>query len=587
MEVLTFNVDKDRRNLTNDVQNFDIDFKNSPSWVQARQYENQMRQVQVNVQHGDGTPFDLTGANPVLEGFMPDGVHRIIDAKHGVMIDPVNGQFRFDFPAPVFAVSGSYKQIFFRLYRAGKNIATLEFSMEVLADKVISGLVPSDYLTPFEDLYDKLKDYITKANGDFETAMAQWKKDVANLITDLNADVSGINLTITEIKTQLASLEDKIKADGLLTQADLDNALKPISDLMNELNALDEVTIEVDGGTVEPFKTSLSSFKNTINNNSGVARIALLQDIHYQRAAFSEEYGEATTRGLIHIQHFGTLKDVLDLAVYNGDNVHGREAKSNTINRIKQLINTHRLAFDDLPTMWTIGNHDDNNIYFIGKARNENILTLSELENAFEINKTYGYRDFEDKKLRVIVLNSFENPEIIGKDGLPKYTRDYSSVFSANQLTWLSKTLEVPTGYSVIAFTHVPPEGYCNNKPYNDYRNVNHDLMLGLFNAFVEGTSYTASGTNTDYPAQVNVDYSNQGKGNLIGIVTGHEHRDVEPQVINGVRVIERTCNLPAGTGRSIGDISEEAFDVIEIDSVNKHCKFNRFGAGNSLEFDY
>lgn len=434
---------------------------------------------------------------------------------------------------------------------------------------------------------DRVEVLIEQTEGTLKAKLIEWEKLITDLISNKNIDLEQLESRMATVEGNLTILEDKIKADGLLTQADLANALKPISDLMNELNALDDVSIEVDGGTVEPFKTSLSSFKNTINTNSGVAKIALLQDIHYQRASFSGEYGEATTRGLIHIQHFGTLKDVLDLAVYNGDNVHGREVKSNTINRIRQLINTHRLAFDDLPTMWTIGNHDDNNIYFTGENRSENILNLAELENAFEINKTYGYRDFEDKKLRVIVLDSFENPEIIGKDGLPKYTRDYSSVFSANQLTWLSKALEVPTGYSVIAFTHVPPLGYCNNKPYNNYRNVNHDLMLGLFNAFVEGTSYTASGTNTDYPAQISVDYSNQGKGNLIGIVTGHEHRDVEPQVINGVRVIDRTCNLPAGAGRSIGDISEEAFDVIEIDSENKHCKFNRFGAGNSLEFDY
>lgn len=586
---LTFTIGKDKRNLVNDITDFHIDNSTStnPQWLQARQNEDGMRQVFVTVKNEDGSPVNLTDCNYWFQGKLPDGIHKIIDARHGVTLDAQNGKFRFDMPKHAFTVAGSYVQAFFRIVRNGESITTLEFDLTVLADLVYNDLVPSDYITPFEDLYGKLQDYITKANGDFNAAMTQWKKDVADLITELNADIGGINLTITEIKSQLSALEDKIKADNLLTQADLDNALKPISDLMNELNALNDVSIEVDGGTVEPFKTSLSSFKNTINNNSGVAKIALLQDIHYQRAPFIGEYGEATARGLIHIQHFGTLKDVLDLAVYNGDIVHGREVKSNTINRIKQLIHTHRLAFDDLPTMWTIGNHDDNNIYFAGEVRRENILTLAELENAFEINKTYGYRDFGDKKLRVIVLDSFENPEIIGEDGLPKYTRDYSSVFSANQLTWLSKALEVPTGYSVIAFTHVPPLGYCNNKPYIGYHNVNHDLMLGLFNAFVEGTSYTASGTNTDYPAQVNADYSNQGGGHLIGIVTGHEHRDLEPQVINGVRVIERTCNLPAGAGRSIGSVSEEAFDVIEIDSVNKHCKFNRFGAGNSLEFDY
>ncbi|KAF0362524.1 DUF2479 domain-containing protein [Pediococcus acidilactici] len=241
MEVMTFNIDKDRRNLVDDKQNFSIDFHDSKyNWLQARQYEESMRQVEVHVVHGDGSPVDLTGMNPIFEGWLPEGLYRIIDAKHSVMIDAQNGIFRFDFPAPAFQVAGSYKQAFFRLMKDGKSVTTLEFSLDVMADKVISGLVPSDYITPFEDLYFKLKDYIDKANGDFDAAMAQWKKDVANLITELNADVSGINLTITEIKTQLSALEDKIKADGLLTLADF-NILK--DELLNRMDAVEHQDI--------------------------------------------------------------------------------------------------------------------------------------------------------------------------------------------------------------------------------------------------------------------------------------------------------------------------------------------------------
>ena len=241
MEVMTFNIDNDRRNLVDDKQNFNIDFHDSKyNWLQARQYEESMRQVEVHVVHGNGSPVDLTGINPVFEGWMPEGLYRIIDANHSVMIDAQNGIFRFDFPAPAFQIAGSYKQAFFRLMKDGMSVTTLEFSLDVMADKVISGLVPSDYITPFEDLYSKLKDYITNANGDFEAAMAQWKKDVADLITNLNADVSGINLTITEIKTQLSALEDKIKADGLLTQADFD-VFK--NDLINRMNTVEHQDI--------------------------------------------------------------------------------------------------------------------------------------------------------------------------------------------------------------------------------------------------------------------------------------------------------------------------------------------------------
>jgi hypothetical protein len=262
MEVMTFNIDKDRRNLVDDKQNYNIDFHDSKyNWLQARQYEESMRQVEVHVVHGDGSPVDLTGVNPVFEGWLPEGLYRIIDAKHSVMVDAQNGIFRFDFPAPAFQIAGSYKQAFFRLMKDGKSVTTLEFSLDVMADKVISGLVPSDYITPFEDLYNNLKDYVTKSNGDFDTAMTQWKKDVADLITELNADVSGINLTITEIKTQLSALEDKIKADGLFTKADFDKFMSDINDqlaLMASKDELGKLKERVDNSYLEALTLSMT-----------------------------------------------------------------------------------------------------------------------------------------------------------------------------------------------------------------------------------------------------------------------------------------------------------------------------------------
>lgn len=582
---LKFRIGKDKRKLVpiNGFELNDAD-SNNPQWIQGRQNEDGGRQVFVDLEDEDGSPVNLTGANAIFKGVLPGGEYKVWDHKHSTIIDAQAGRFRYTFPKRAMAIAGSYKQAFFEIYREGSKLATLEFNFEVLADLVEENIIPSDYITPFEDLYGKLKEYLVKFNGDFEVAMAQWKKDVADLITELNADVSGINLTITEIKSQLSALEDKIKADGLLTQADLDKALEPISDLMNELNGLSNLDISIDGGVVEPFKSNLSNFASTINTDDNVARIGLLQDIHYQRAVY-KDYGQAVTRGLLHIQHVGMLKDYLDMAVYNGDNVHGRETKDNTIRRVKQLVSTHRLAFGDIPTLWTIGNHDDNNIYFQAEQRVKNIISLSELESALQIDKTYGYHDLNDKKLRVIVLNDFENPEIVGENGLPKYTRDYNSVFSATQIKWLIDALKVPTGYSVVIFTHAPLVGFYNNKPYANYTNVNHDVVLGVIKAYVNGSSYTADGTNTDYPVSVNVDYSNQGKGLFVGMVFGHEHWDGEIQTVDGIRGIERTCNLAAN--RNLNEIDEDAFDVVEIDTANKHCRFNRFGSGNSLEFDY
>lgn len=240
---LKFRIGKDKRKLVpiNGFELNDAD-SNNPQWIQGRQNEDGGRQVFVDLEDEDGSPVNLTGANAIFKGVLPGGEYKIWDHKHSTIIDAQAGRFRYTFPKRAMAIAGSYKQAFFEIYREGNKLATLEFNFEVLADLVEENIIPSDYITPFEDLYSKLKDYITKSNGDFDAAMAQWKKDVANLITELNADVSGINLTITEIKTQLSALETKIAADGLLTVAEFEEFKKQLlSDVNNRVGALEKI----------------------------------------------------------------------------------------------------------------------------------------------------------------------------------------------------------------------------------------------------------------------------------------------------------------------------------------------------------
>lgn len=248
---LTYVIGEDKRNLVDDIQNFQIDFaKNSSKWVQARQYENSMRQVFVDIQNEDHSPFDLTGCNVVFEGLLPDKTSRIYDAKDGVILDPLAGQFRFDMPKQAFAVAGSYVQAFFRITRDGDNVATLEFDMTVLADKVISGLIPADYITPFEDLYGQLETIIETAGNNFKDALNQWVQKftdeftlVTNNLTEFKTDSQALltewrgkfsdavakwdtdyaNLVAAKdaLDAQLKTLAAQIDSKGLITKADL------------------------------------------------------------------------------------------------------------------------------------------------------------------------------------------------------------------------------------------------------------------------------------------------------------------------------------------------------------------------------
>ena len=246
MQTLTYTIGKDRRALVKDIQNFTIDFNDQgvKNWVQARQYERSMRQVFVNVNNDDDNPFNLTGCNVWFEGVLPDKTHKILDAKYAVILDAQNGQFRFDMPAQAFAVAGSYVQAFFRIVRDGQSITTLEFDLEVLADKVISGLIPSDYITPFEDLYDQLEQIVDGADSKLQDKLNEWNKKLQDLFDSLNKMGVDTQTLLQTLQNRIAALEAKIKQDGLFTQAEADTFKQTIT---NQVKALtDQLTNSLD-----------------------------------------------------------------------------------------------------------------------------------------------------------------------------------------------------------------------------------------------------------------------------------------------------------------------------------------------------
>lgn len=248
MQKLTYVIGEDRRALVKDIQQFKIDFDDPgiKNWVQVRQYESTMRQIFVDVKNEDGSPYDLTDVNPVFEGTLPNGVNRVLDSKHGVVLDPLNGQFRFDMPARAFAVAGSYQQAFFRLYRKGQNLSTLEFNLEVLADKVISGIIPSDYITPFEDLYGQLEAILKKGDEDVKKTIEEFTVKFSDLFHRLNDQGELVSSMLQTCQNRLSALEEKIKQNGLFTQGEADLFKQEMKHMFDQLIQTDMVDRTID-----------------------------------------------------------------------------------------------------------------------------------------------------------------------------------------------------------------------------------------------------------------------------------------------------------------------------------------------------
>lgn len=603
---LKFRIGKDKRRLVpiNGFELNDAD-SNNPQWIQGRQNEDGGRQVFVDLEDEDGSPVNLTGANAIFKGVLPGGEYKIWDHKHSTIIDAQAGRFRYTFPKRAMAIAGSYKQAFFEIYREGNKLATLEFNFEVLADLVEENIIPSDYITPFEDLYGKLKEYLVKFNGDFETAMAQWKKDVADLITELNADVSGINLTITEIKTQLSALEDKIKADGLLTQADLDVALADVLKSVNEaveavtggLTYLsDDMMTDVNGGYTDLQK--LKDFKNSIDTDAGLTRIAFATDTHHE---IESNWRPHMTSGLRHVLNPMYVQDVVDAVIFNGDNINngggGDKAVANYL--VQDFSTTVRsLVESDTPVLINKGNHDNNykdaTVYDDWRSLPSQVLTNAELAHYYgydvkddriirDGSSAYCYIDLPNN-VRMYMLDSYDTPETLDSDGYLDFNARQNSIYSQKQLQWLANTLNPDK--TTVFFAHNPVEQvFGTGNAYNEW---NHDVLHQLLNAFAAGSSGTINGATG-----ITVKYTFEHAGTIAGVFTGHLHKS-SMVVDNDINYVQTTCQAVYADGdhreeraNKFGTYQEDAFDVIEIDPVKKHVKLKRYGYGEDREYDY
>ena len=239
-QILKYVIGKDYRPLTvleaKGGNTFTPDY-DKENWVQARQYEDSLRQVFVEITNEDGSAYDLTGANVLFEGILPDNKHKILDNSHVVFYeDPTTGKFRFDMPAQAFSVAGQYKQAFFRVVKDYRNIATLEFKFEVLADMVVTGMVSRDYISPLEEFFNAIKDEQTKDSAELKKIVDDKINEITDLMTTLNQTNSATLSELNSAKTALSALQEKIKQDGLFTQGEAEEFKNSFTKILGDLS---------------------------------------------------------------------------------------------------------------------------------------------------------------------------------------------------------------------------------------------------------------------------------------------------------------------------------------------------------------
>jgi 3',5'-cyclic AMP phosphodiesterase CpdA len=250
----------------------------------------------------------------------------------------------------------------------------------------------------------------------------------------------------------------------------------------------------------------------------------------------------------------------------------------------------------NIPAFILKGNHDQNYHHATDYKLPDSVITDKEFEQIYQDsvadlgevrsgNSNYFYKDFPEKKIRLIGLDSYDLPEGANADGTPKFNRFLISGFQQAQLNWLANTaLQVAKGTTVIIAMHHPVDGTLATAD-NASKVINHDVLQQILNDFAGGKTNSVSGKNSDVP--VNINYTFSGAGTIAAVLSGHYHIDGN-NTMNGINYIQTRCSLTTGDNvikkkrwDYFGTALEDAFDIVSIDTTAKTVDLKRIGAGS------
>lgn len=261
------------------------------------------------------------------------------------------------------------------------------------------------------------------------------------------------------------------------------------------------------------------------------------------------------------------------------------------------------LGSSGCPLLPVKGNHDDNsivdfyqhpdgvgNVIFPEESFEMGFRQLEGKASFDEGNHAgmYYFYDIPEKKTRIVILNAIDIPYQITDQGNLRYSGQFKYAFSERQLQWVAhKALRFSgpaegMGWRVLLFSHVP---ILQDGIYGmDHGVTNDKVMWGILKAFKNGTAYRSEPTTGDLAQSVDVDFSRQGRGNLVACFFGHVHFDQSLEK-DGITLV---TNLNAMTqqdfeeapARMAGTHTETAFDFVTVDFADKTIHMVRFGAG-------
>lgn len=346
---------------------------------------------------------------------------------------------------------------------------------------------------------------------------------------------------------------------------------------------------EVNSNYIDEIKANETKLLGMGENFS----IVLCSDVHYLS---DNKYGSINVTNAV-INELD--KDFhFDAIVNNGDNIlYGTKFKERglfALSKVFDHIDTDRLVY-------TVGNHDFNSVADNGVTTNTSDWIITDNELTSLINrkvkatnrpngKLYYYRDYTDKKVRVIVLNTMDIPFEFNSDNTIKYDPVNVHGIRQAQFDWLiNEALNVADDdWKIVICMHVGLYTSSEGFPGNTDTLNNKVGLKNVLSAFNSKGSYSFDNTSGEYNGifQVSLNGSMANKkGKIVAVLSGHAHEDGYTNA-DGFNAIQITCSYPYTT-RQPRTLDEFAIDAIIFDDSEQKVKITRFGSGSDREYNY
>ena len=291
---------------------------------------------------------------------------------------------------------------------------------------------------------------------------------------------------------------------------------------------------------VQPEVIDIVRRVNTVREDSSIVFVAM-SDSHYVADQKLNFYDAETNASTVQANQAAKVLSYLiqpDFFAHLGDVScgHGTTTPEMLKSQIEGFINYFREAKSDLPVFVAIGNHDTG-IYYHDEQTDGGIHTMTgdylyqtftahsaSADTVFggEENGGYCYRDFADKKLRVILLNTSEKLVAVQKD---QATYGAQRVWLANALLDLNAKADA-VDWGFVILSHYPAD-YGNTKSLSD-----------LLAAYVNGESFTITDPVTSYyvgdETNQTVDFSGKNGAKFIAQFHGHIHNFKTDKLYSG-----------------------------------------------------